>query len=206
MQVTSERTSQRGVMNTTQQDTADKAAELLAKIAESRSRAAFSELFSHFAPKLQAYGTRQFGNEQTAMDLVQETMTNVWHKAHLFKPDRGSPSTWIFTIARNIRFDLLRKNKKRKDDISADELWPILAEQNDNLDDGYALDNDVLMQEIAHYYGQLPDAQREVVEKIYIEGKSQQEVSDSLGIPLGTVKSRTRLALKKLKELIVEHD
>ncbi len=62
------------------------------------------------------------------------------------------------------------------------------------------------MQEIAHYYGQLPDAQREVVEKIYIEGKSQQEVSDSLGIPLGTVKSRTRLALKKLKELIVEHD
>ena len=206
MQVTSERTSQRGVMNTTQQDTAEKAAELLAKVAETRSRAAFSELFSHFAPKLQAYGTRQFGNEQTAMDLVQETMTNVWHKAHLFKPDRGSPSTWIFTIARNIRFDLLRKNKKRKDDISADELWPILAEQNDNLDDGYALDNDVLMQEIAHYYAQLPDPQRVVIEKIYIEGKSQQEVSDSLGIPLGTVKSRTRLALKKLKELIVEHD
>ena len=206
MQVTSERTSQRGVMNTTQKDTAEKAAELLAKVAETRSRTAFSELFSHFAPKLQAYGTRQFGNEQTAMDLVQETMTNVWHKAHLFKPDRGSPSTWIFTIARNIRFDLLRKNKKRKDDISADELWPILAEQNDNLDDGYALDNDVLMQEIAHYYGQLPDPQRVVVEKIYIEGKSQQEVSDSLGIPLGTVKSRTRLALKKLKELIVEHD
>lgn len=206
MQVVSERTSQRGVMKASQQDTAEKAAELLAKVAETRSRAAFSELFSHFAPKLQAYGTRQFGNEQTAMDLVQETMTNVWHKAHLFKPDRGSPSTWIFTIARNIRFDLLRKNKKRKDDISADELWPILAEQNDNLDDDYALDNDVLMQEISQYYARLPDAQRVVVEKIYIEGKSQQEVSDSLGVPLGTVKSRTRLALKKLKELIVEHD
>lgn len=206
MQVVSEKTSQRGVMSTSQQGTAEKAAELLAKVAETRSKAAFSELFSHFAPKLQAYGTRQFGNEQVAMDLVQETMTNVWHKAHLFKPDRGSPSTWIFTIARNIRFDLLRKNKKRKDDISADELWPILAEKNDNLDDDYALDNDVLMQEISQYYAQLPDAQRVVVEKIYIEGKSQQEVSDSLGIPLGTVKSRTRLALKKLKELIVTHD
>ncbi|EAQ32429.1 RNA polymerase sigma-70 factor [Idiomarina baltica OS145] len=193
-------------MTTSQQDTAEKAAQLLAQIAETRSRQAFSELFSHFAPKLQAYGTRQFGNEQTAMDLVQETMTNVWHKAHLFKADKGSPSTWIFTIARNIRFDLLRKNKKRKDDISADELWPILAEQNDNLDDDYALDQDILLQEISHYYGQLPDAQRIVVEKIYVEGKSQQEVSDSLGIPLGTVKSRTRLALKKLKELIVEHD
>ncbi|KPD23650.1 RNA polymerase subunit sigma [Idiomarina zobellii] len=193
-------------MNTTQTDAAERAAELLASIAETRSRAAFSELFRHFAPKLQSYATRQFGNEQTAMDLVQETMTNVWHKAHLFKPDKGSPSTWIFTIARNIRFDLLRKNKKRKDDISADDLWPILSEQNDNLDDGYSLDNDVLMQEISQYYAQLPDAQRVVIEKIYIEGKSQQEVSDALGVPLGTIKSRTRLALKKLKELIVNDD
>jgi len=204
MQMMSERTSTRGSMTTTQTDAADRAAELLAKIAENRSRAAFSELFRQFAPKLQSYATRQFGNEQTAMDLVQETMTNVWHKAHLFKPDRGSPSTWIFTIARNIRFDLLRKNKKRKDDISADELWPILSEQNDSLDDGYALDHDVLMQEISSYYAKLPDAQRVVIEKIYIEGKSQQEVSDALGVPLGTIKSRTRLALKKLKELIVD--
>ncbi|MTJ01129.1 MAG: sigma-70 family RNA polymerase sigma factor [Idiomarina piscisalsi] len=206
MQMVSGRTSTRGSMNTTQTDAAERAAELLASIAETRSRAAFSELFRHFAPKLQSYATRQFGNEQTAMDLVQETMTNVWHKAHLFKPDKGSPSTWIFTIARNIRFDLLRKNKKRKDDISADELWPILSEQNDNLDDGYSLDNDVLMQEISQYYAQLPDAQRIVIEKIYIEGKSQQEVSDALGVPLGTIKSRTRLALKKLKELIVNDD
>jgi RNA polymerase sigma-70 factor (ECF subfamily) len=193
-------------MNTTQTSAAKQAAELLTKIAEDRNRAAFSELFRLFAPKLQSYATRQFGNEQTAMDLVQETMTNVWHKAHLFKPDRGSPSTWIFTIARNIRFDLLRKNKKRKDDISADDLWPILSEQNDSLDNGYALDHDVLMQEISAYYARLPDAQRIVIEKIYIEGKSQQEVSDALGVPLGTIKSRTRLALKKLKELIVDDD
>ena len=206
MQMVSGRTSTRGSMNTTQTDAAERAAELLASIAETRSRAAFSELFRHFAPKLQSYATRQFGNEQTAMDLVQETMTNVWHKTHLFKPDKGSPSTWIFTIARNIRFDRLRKNKKCKDDISADELWPILSEQNDSLDDGYSLDNDVLMQEISQYYAQLPDAQRIVIEKIYIEGKSQQEVSDALGVPLGTIKSRTRLALKKLKELIVNDD
>ncbi|EKE86897.1 sigma-70 family RNA polymerase sigma factor [Idiomarina xiamenensis] len=205
MQSVSNHASQRKVMKGAQSDSAERAAQLLANIAETKSREAFSELFSHFAPKLQAYGTRQFGNEQTAMDLVQETMTNVWHKAHLFKPDRGSPSTWIFTIARNIRFDLLRKNKHRKDEISADELWPILAETNDDPDD-YSLDSSILMQEISAYYARLPDAQREVVEKIYIEGKSQQEVSDSLGIPLGTVKSRTRLALKKLKELIIEND
>jgi RNA polymerase sigma-70 factor (ECF subfamily) len=189
-----------------QADNPEHAAELLARIASEQSRAAFAELFRHFAPRLQAYATRQFGNEQTAMDLVQETMTNVWHKAHLFKPDRGSAATWIFTIARNIRFDFLRKNKHRQHDLSADDLWPILAEENDSLDDDYALDNDLLMQQLAAYTESLPKAQRIVIELIYIEGKSQQEVADALEIPLGTVKSRTRLALQKLKELIQHHD
>lgn len=188
-----------------QPDNPEHAAELLAQIASEQSRAAFSELFKHFAPRLQAYATRQFGNEQTAMDLVQETMTNVWHKAHLFKPDRGSAATWIFTIARNIRFDFLRKNKYRQNDLSADDLWPVLAEQNESLDDDYALDDDLLMQQLAVYCEQLPPAQKTVIELIYIEGKSQQEVADALDIPLGTVKSRTRLALQKLKELI-QHD
>lgn len=204
MQLQSKREAPKPVMKTSQPDEAKYLAGLLATVASERCRRSFSELFRHFAPKLLAYGSRQFGNEQTASDLVQETMTNVWHKAHLFNAEKGAPATWIFTIARNIRFDLLRKNKHRRDEISADELWPVLAEQNDSLDDDYALDRGILMQEIGGYYAQLPDAQREVIEKIYIEGKSQQEVSDSLGIPLGTVKSRTRLALRKLKELIVE--
>ncbi len=192
-------------MPSAQPDNAEHAAELLARIAAEQSRTAFSELFRYFAPRLQAYATRQFGNEQIAMDLVQETMTNVWHKAHLFKPDRGSAATWIFTIARNIRFDFLRKNKHRQYDLSADDLWPVLAEENDSFDDDYALDNDLLMQQLSAYCEQLPKAQRTVIELIYIEGKSQQEVADALAIPLGTVKSRTRLALQKLKELI-NHD
>ncbi|PHR64147.1 sigma-70 family RNA polymerase sigma factor [Pseudidiomarina marina] len=205
MQTATHRITKRNTMSSAQPDNPEHAAELLAKIAAEQSRAAFSELFRYFAPRLQAYATRQFGNEQTAMDLVQETMTNVWHKAHLFKPDRGSAATWIFTIARNIRFDLLRKNKYRQNDLSADDLWPVLAETNDSLDDDYALDNDLLMQQLAVYCEQLPKAQRTVIELIYIEGKSQQEVADALEIPLGTVKSRTRLALQKLKELI-QHD
>ncbi|RWU12052.1 sigma-70 family RNA polymerase sigma factor [Pseudidiomarina gelatinasegens] len=205
MQTATDLITKRKTMPSAQPDNPEHAADLLAKIASEQSRAAFSELFRYFAPRLQAYATRQFGNEQTAMDLVQETMTNVWHKAHLFKPDRGSAATWIFTIARNIRFDLLRKNKHRQNDLSADDLWPVLAEQNDSLDDDYALDNDLLMQQLAVYCEQLPKAQRTVIELIYVEGKSQQEVADALEIPLGTVKSRTRLALQKLKELI-KHD
>ncbi len=205
MQTVITQTKKRETMPPAQPDNAEHAAELLAKVASEQSRAAFSELFRYFAPRLQAYATRQFGNEQTAMDLVQETMSNVWHKAHLFKPDRGSAATWIFTIARNIRFDFLRKNKYRQYDLSADDLWPVLAETNDSLDDDYALDDDLLMQQLSVFCEQLPAAQRTVIELIYIEGKSQQEVADALQIPLGTVKSRTRLALQKLKELI-KHD
>lgn len=205
MQLEPRKVAPRTVMETTQQDDANYLAGLLATIAESRCRDSFSKLFRHFAPKLLSYGLRQFGNEQIAADLVQETMTNVWHKAYLFDETKGAPTTWVFTIARNIRFDLLRKNKYRKDEISADELWPILSKQFDSAEeDDYALDHGILMQEIGHYYAHLPDSQRLVIEKIYIEGKSQQEVSDFLGIPLGTVKSRTRIALRKLKELIVE--
>src|SRR5690554_1683303 len=191
MQTATDLITKRKTMPSAQPDNAEHAAELLARIAAEQSRAAFSELFRYFAPRLQAYATRQFGNEQIAMDLVQETMTNVWHKAHLFKPDRGSAATWIFTIARNIRFDFLRKNKHRQYDLSADDLWPVLAEENDAFDDDYALDNDLLMQQLAVYCEQLPKAQRTVIELIYIEGKSQQEVADALAIPLGTVKSRT---------------
>lgn len=190
--------------NESQETTAEHLAQLLADVAATRSRRAYSELFRHFAPRLQSFATRQFGNEQTAMDLVQETMTNVWHKAHLFSPEKGSPTTWIFTIARNIRFDILRKNKHRQNDVSAEDLWPVLSEEMSDSEDDFALDTTILLQEIGEYYRMLPDAQRVVIELIYIEGKSQQEVSDSLGIPLGTVKSRTRLALQKLRELISE--
>ncbi len=206
MQLVTEAITSRKTMSSARPEDPEHAADLLARIAADQSRAAFSELFRHFAPRLQAYATRQFGNEQTAKDLVQETMANVWHKAHLFKPDRGSAATWIFTIARNIRFDILRKNKYRQHDLSADDLWPVLAEQNESLDDDYALDQDLLMQQLAVYCDQLPEAQRIAIQLIYIEGKSQQEVADALSIPLGTVKSRTRLAIQKLKELIQSDD
>lgn len=189
--------------------TAEHLACLLAKVASIQCRVAYSELFQYFAPRLQAYAANKFGNQQLAADLVQETMTNVWLKAHLFHADRGSASTWVFTIARNTGFDYLRKKKHRLTDLSADELWPFLAENNDSLNDSASnhssLDDKLLMEQISNYYKQLPNSQRIVIELIYIEGLSQQEVSDLLNVPLGTVKSRTRLGLQKLREMI-DHD
>ena len=172
-------------------------------IAVDRDKQAYSQLFSYFAPRLKAFGLKMFGNEQQAMEMVQDTMLNVWKKAALFDASRGCASTWIFTIARNVRFDMLRKKQSRKDDVSADDLWlnGEYPEPESDSDAGQ-WDNQLLTEKLAPHFNRLPPAQREVMEKVYLQEKSHQEVSDELAIPLGTVKSRIRLALDRLREAL----
>ena len=184
---------------------AEEMSEYLSIIASERCKRSFSKIFSYFASRLRSYALKQMGNEALAMELVQDTMSNVWQKSHLFNSEKGSPSTWIFTIARNIRFDMLRKQRNRKEDICSDDLWPVLCEQTPDANE-VSLDHQVTMDEIGVMFGSLPEKQRLVIEAIYIDGKSQQEVANELDIPLGTVKSRTRLALQRLKEMLKDND
>jgi len=174
-------------------------------VAEERSKAAFAKVFSYFAPRLRSYALKQMGNEALAMELVQDTMSNVWQKAHLFNAEKGSPSTWIFTIARNIRFDMLRKLQNRKEDVCSDDMWPILCEQTADPKE-QSLEEQITLEQVGQLFNSLPLKQKAVIEAIYIDGKSQQEVADELDIPLGTVKSRTRLALQRLKDMLETHD
>ncbi len=177
--------------------------EALTFVALQRDQSAYSELFSHFAPRLKAFGMKMFGNEQQALEMVQDTMLNVWKKAALFDATRGCASTWIFTIARNVRFDMLRKKQSRKDDISADDLW-LDGEYPEPFAEDASLQWDVqlLADKLAPHFGKLPPAQREVMEQVYLHEKTHQEVSTELAIPLGTVKSRIRLALERLREAL----
>jgi RNA polymerase sigma-70 factor (ECF subfamily) len=184
---------------------AEEMSEYLSIIASDRCKRSFAKIFSYFAPRLRSYALKQMGNEALAMELVQDTMSNVWQKSHLFNREKGSPSTWIFTIARNIRFDMLRKQRNRKEDVCSDDLWPILCEQTPDANE-VSLDHQVTMDEIGILFESLPEKQKLVIEAIYIDGKSQQEVSNELDIPLGTVKSRTRLALQRLKEMLKDND
>ncbi len=184
---------------------ADEMSDCLRKVAETRCRSSYATLFSFFAPRVKSYALRQIGNDALAMELVQDTMTNVWQKAHLFNQEKGSPSTWIFTIARNIRFDMLRKQQNRKEDICSDDLWPVLVEQTADPTEA-DIEEQTTLDQVGEYLDKLPPKQQVVIESIYVKGKSQQEVADELQIPLGTVKSRTRLALQRLRELLKEHD
>lgn len=171
-------------------------------IAVDRDKHAYSQLFSYFAPRLKAFGLKMFGNEQQAMEMVQDTMLNVWQKARLFDASRGCASTWIFTIARNVRFDMLRKKQSRKDELSADDLFFDGDYPEQEGTDSNEWDLWLLAEKVAPHFAKLPPAQRDVMEKVYLEEKSHQEVSEELAIPLGTVKSRIRLALDRLREAI----
>ncbi|OFC69571.1 sigma-70 family RNA polymerase sigma factor [Alteromonas confluentis] len=186
-------------------DCAAEMSDYIVKVAEQRCKASFARVFGYFAPRLRSYALKQMGNEALAMEMVQDTMSNVWQKAHLFNAEKGSPSTWIFTIARNIRFDMLRKLQNRKEDICSDDLWPVLCEQTPDANE-QSLDEQITLEQIGFMFEDLPLKQKSVIEAIYIDGKSQQEVADELHIPLGTVKSRTRLALQRLKGMLQDHD
>ncbi|MEE3239338.1 MAG: sigma-70 family RNA polymerase sigma factor [Pseudomonadota bacterium] len=171
------------------------------KIAKDRDRVAFGKLFDHFAPKIKSYGLMlrsQHTSPQMAEELVQDVMLKVWLKAHCFDVNKASASTWIFTIARNCRTDFIRKENRIDTELSADDLWPMAEEDGPYT----SLHQRRIEKNIHNAVAQLPPEQADVLKRIYIEGKSHSEVSAATGLPLGTVKSRVRLAVGKLRTLL----
>jgi RNA polymerase sigma-70 factor (ECF subfamily) len=138
------------------------------------------------------------GTEQVAIEMVQEALATVWQKAHLFDGSKSSLSTWIYTIARNLCFDMLRKQKGKDLHVRADDIWPTDYCPPDFVEH-YSPETDRLKEQILKFMEQLPKAQREVVRAVYLEDLPHQQVADMFDIPLGTVKSRLRLAVEKLR-------
>lgn len=174
-------------------------ADLLQKVAESRDIEAFRKLFQSYGPRVKAYMMRQGADSNTAEELAQETLLTVWRKAALYSGDKGSATTWIFTIARNLRIDRLRR----------EVAWQPLPEgQEDAASDDPTPDEQVSELErrtrVRAVLAELPPDQSEVVLLSYIEGLSHSEIAERLGLPLGTVKSRMRLAYQKIREAVEE--
>lgn len=181
--------------------TADPWTDKLTAVADRRDRDAYAELFQHFAPLIKAYGlstSNAQGLQQFAEELTQEVMIKVWQRAHLFDRSKASASTWIFSIARNTRIDLLRRQARHRGDLDADDIW-IEAEYGEPVSEFQRKRVERIVHEGLR---QLPMEQSQVIGKVYLEGKSHSEVADELDLPLGTVKSRVRLALQKLKVTI----
>ncbi|WP_028025290.1 sigma-70 family RNA polymerase sigma factor [Enterovibrio calviensis] len=179
-------------------------AELIHRVAEDRDQSAYASLFKHFAPKVKAYGLRHLRADGQALELVQETMLLVWRKAHLYNGAKGGASTWIFTIMRNVSFDMLRKVKSNREDCLSGDIWPLIeGESGDQEDDAL---HSQLQTQLFSYIDLLPDLQKQVVQGVYIKQLTHQELADQLNVPLGTIKSRLRLGLQKLRTHLEVND
>lgn len=173
----------------------DEWSECLSLIAENEDRAAFTRLFRHFAPLMKAFalsGSTLSANH--ADELVQEVMLKVWQKAGGFNAEKAAASTWIYTIARNCRTDLYRRLQKFDTPLSADDV----SDTQDSEDAFVLLHQKRSRDRIRSLIQELPSDQAQILGKVYMEGKTHSEVSGELDLPLGTVKSRVRLALQKL--------
>ncbi|EIK43463.1 ECF subfamily RNA polymerase sigma-24 factor [Cellvibrio sp. BR] len=169
---------------------------LLARVAEHDDKAAFREIYKHFAPRIKAYAINQ-GFSQHAEVLVQEVMTSVWRNAGKYSEALASVSTWIFTITRNQRIDMLRKLNRTRAEvvIETEDLWQIPTEDTTIC----SIQNLSTEKFVKNAIDKLPEEQMIALRKVYYEGKTHEEVAEELKIPLGTVKGRLRLSLQKLR-------
>ena len=172
-------------------------ADLLRRVATGADADAFQRLFQTYAPRIKSYMMRQGADSGTAEELAQETMLTIWRKAGLYSAEKGSATTWIFTIARNLRIDRLRRQ------VAWQQLPDGHEEEasDDPLPDDVASDRE-RSERVQAALAVLPADQLEVVSLSYLEGLSHSEIAERLGLPLGTVKSRMRLAYQKIRECV----
>ena len=169
-------------------------ARALEDVAAHQSKQAFSELFEFFAPRLKSYLLRLGADDMLAEELAQEVMITVWRKAGQFDRTQASPSTWIFRIARNRRIDAYRRNKTL--DAEADE--PVLAPAAlPHPEDSYAQTE--IGAHVRAAMADLPDEQLSLLKAAFFDGLSHAEIASKTNLPLGTVKSRIRLAFQRLR-------
>lgn len=166
---------------------------LLARVGKAQDREAFVALFHHFAPRIKSYLLKHGAPEAAAEEIVQNTFITVWEKAKGFDPKKAAASTWIFTIARNKRIDALRREKFIE--INTDS--PALENASYTLNEDYA--DPETVKKLNTAIDKLPEEQSRLLRMAFFDEKSHQQIADETKIPLGTVKSRLRIAMEKLK-------
>ncbi len=170
------------------------AEQLMLAVAERRDRNAFVKLFELFGPRVKGYLIRQGSDPASAEDLVQDVMLTVWRRAEQYDPCKAAASTWVFTIARNRRIDTLRR--ARRPEIDPED--PLLVREPDDPAD-QVVESAQRRKMLHAAVAELPEDQAKLLRLAYFEDKSHSVIADELSLPLGTVKSRLRLAMGKLR-------
>jgi RNA polymerase sigma-70 factor (ECF subfamily) len=168
--------------------------ELVHRVAQGDHRA-LSELYDRYSRPVYATGIRSLGDAQLAEEVVQDAFTNVWQGASSFDPERASFATWLYRITRNRAVDLARRRRVRPQSAGEERLRTLSGGPEPEASvDGW---------DVARALSRIPEEHREVLTLAYFEGLSQREISQRTGVPLGTIKSRTTAALKRLHRSLV---
>ena len=169
-------------------------ADLLVLVAENQDRTAFAELFSYYAPRVKSYLMRLGADGAAAEEITQDVMVTVWRKASLFDRGQASVSTWIFRIARNRRIDVFRRTRRPDLDPEETMILPAAVEAP-----GERIESMQTEARVREAMRDLPEEQLLLLRLAFYEGLSHREIAEKLDVPLGTVKSRIRLAFAKMK-------
>jgi len=170
---------------------------LLATVGTKRDRAAFEILFVHFAPRVRSYLLRLGASAALADDLAQEAMLTIWRKAEMFDPAKASASTWIFTIARNLHIDAIRRERRPEFDPNDPALVP-----DEEVPPDTQMVRDSEDARVRSALTKLSAEQAQVVQMSFFAEKPHSQIAKELGLPLGTVKSRLRLAMARIKSAL----
>lgn len=168
---------------------------VLARVA-AQDKAAFGQLYDYFAPRIKGWSLKMGAPASKAEDIVQDVMLQIWRRAAQFDPARADAGTWIFAITRNRYIDLVRQEKRPE--IALDD--PVIV--SDEATPEEAMRDRERADRVAAALEQLPEAQRAIIRQSYFAELTQQEIATQDGLPLGTVKSRLRLAFGRLRELL----
>jgi RNA polymerase sigma factor (sigma-70 family) len=176
-------------------------ADLIGRVASHADREAFEGLFEHFAPRIKGLMMKAGCSADEAEEIAQSTLVVVWRKAGQFDPKSAGASAWIFTIARNLRIDYLRR-QARVGRLSEDAELGNAPDAAESADVVISRVEETVRVKAA--IERLSDEQSKVIRLSFIEEMPHPEIASRLGIPLGTVKSRIRLAMNRLRDLLDE--
>ena len=175
--------------------------ELVLAVGRKQDKQAFGQLFAHYAPRVKSYLMRQGADDGQAEEVVQETMLSLWRKAAMFDPSKASAGTWIFTIARNLRIDAIRKSRRPEFDPDDPAFVP---DQEASADE--SMEAGEMRVKVREALSELPEEQASVVRLSFFEDKPHGEIAKQLKLPLGTVKSRLRLAMRRIRVALGEKE
>ena len=178
----------------------DDLSRLLLRVGRDQDDSAFETLFRHYGPRIRAFMRKRCGDATQAEELMQETFANVWRRAGSFDPARGTVSAWIYTVARNTSVDVFRRRNRPEFDPQDPALVPEAAEQADTV-----MEMRQSAERLRLAMRDLPGEQSEVLKLSFFEELSHSVIAERLGIPLGTVKSRIRMAFSRLRDSLGEN-